>query len=1687
MARPSNKRKLEDPNQSDPDDEDYDATAKRSSRPAKSGNRPPKKAKKSRREYASDASEISESDDVGEESFGADDVEEEVPELDERTGRPKRTSTKRTVKYEETSDDSEGLEVEEESVIPSSKPSKMVKLALGHSSRAKRVMRALSAPRGRHGSSAEPTSASTRRSNRLHHDEQDPILALTDSGRHAQIIRPGTRSPEAETSRPRRGGKGIKAPAPSAIFEDEEGISVSRSQEHAEDDPAFNTQGREFGGKSVSRSRTSDDTGGMAKPELREDLATEVDVAAGRATIPGGHNFEDGEDEDPVELPNPPPADDEEDDEEGPVAGTRRSKRTAHSENERRRTQASRQERKARGAEHTSDFEFDPSEPEEENVSSSESSQGSPRKASQNKDDEGDESSNTRKSGRLAKASSKMTVSGDVGVSESEERNGDEAEELAEELEELQGKRQITYQRAAPKLRNRKKAVDYRILRPDLLVTDDAEPQSAVSPARRGRGGGGSWQRSLFSTYGPFGGAAGLPPVFGGPAGTGATGGVDSDSSDDERMPRSGGLGGGVGMTPTTAAAPGLLPPPQTHGADPTTGQSGTPANLGKIKDRKALADADPLGVDQNVDFDSVGGLQDQINQLKEMVSLPLLYPEIFQRFHVTPPRGVLFHGPPGTGKTLLARALAASVSSQGRKITFYMRKGADALSKWVGEAERQLRLLFDEARNNQPSIIFFDEIDGLAPVRSSKQEQIHASIVSTLLALMDGMDGRGQVIVIGATNRPDSIDPALRRPGRFDREFYFPLPSTIARRSIIDIHTKEWTPGLSSDFKDQLAAVTKGYGGADLRALCTEAALNAVQRRYPQIYSSNEKLKIDPSTITITAKDFMISVKKLVPSSERSASSGAAPLPRHIEPLLRNSLLEIRDLIGKALPQKKRLTALEEAQYEEYHDPDGGFQREQVEQDFETSRIFRPRLLIRGQPGMGQHYLAAALLNHFEGLHVQSFDLPTLLSDSTRSSEAALIQLFAEVRRHKPSVIYIPNVDSWYRAVGPIVISTFLGLLRSLPPTEPVLLLGFLENEVEQVDKGMLKDLFGFSQKNQYELTRPDKPSRRAYFGNITGYIRKAPSDFPDPDNRKRRKLEELEVAPPPSPPRPPTKEEQQAQKKKDRQVLNLLKIKIQPIMDQIKLKYRKFRTGVVEDDQIRYIYEEDDPNLVTTDATPRQLFRPFEKSRDKEGVPGLLEVASDKFYYNLNIQIIEERLSNGWYKRPKDFLTDIRCLAKDSKMSGDRDRTLKANELLANVEVDMAMLESDPYLVDCENVHNREMQRLKDKESKHARAAAAEANTTVQAASIIATAGTGSNSDQPPSGPVQLGEPVPPEPPALPITPSRPSAVDSHLSNGYSAGPTGHTSDPKSQTSRSNGSSVPSRHDGDVHMADSEEGSATQRFGPQSGPYESHEPSQQSQPFWGTLATQRDRAAASNPSGANTQRSQKSLLTAMPPGAHPDEFANSASTTTSGKKTSDNSNPSSGPWNTQSSNGVGFGARRDVPDFSGIESKGHGDSQLPDTQGSSFIEMNESIVRLTDETEVASSQGSGGPSSQSQPNSHQGSQPPVPPFSAPSRQATSGSIQSILNNAPQGRGPEKIMDVSFIDSLHEQFTERTSGCTIEQIEQINTALMDSVWKQRGEWNRTKVGKEVMEVFNEIILDIDAMQEIFPASLATQ
>ena len=735
MPNRSKRLRDEDPLRSDSADSDYDEATSRATKSKKSSRSQHGKPSRKRQRtagYGADGSEdISEESDVSEVSDEPE-VEPEQPEVSEATGRPLRKAAKeRKLNYNESDDPSEP-EAIESTPPPRRKPkakSLMVKLNVRTPQITPNPTRKHTRARSGSLGIARPNSAgflpfATRRSSRIAHDDSEPIVALTDSGRHADIVRPGTRSPETAPPRSRKGGKGIKSTPSTSMVAEEVDSSARTKEEPADDDEVATADvGVEIAASMEEQDEDAEDMAlvldgneilGQSDGQLQ---IVDIDEAAVIAES-GDEGRAEEEDEDPIGQNSRritrhggkklPAASQEDPPIRGAGRSTRRSLRSAH-ETRKNRSRGGRQE--------SSDFEPVLDEGGEENVSDSEVSSASPRKASQANDD--DDSNNSRRSGRLAKSRNRSQRG-----QASDERDSEEAEELAEELQDLHRDRPRRTARAEilfddkPKTRKRK-PVDYRILRPDLaLPVEDDGPPSATTPSRRGRGPtGGTWQRSLFSTYGPFGGAGGPTPVFGGPGGIGAAGGVDSDSSDDENMqrPRGPALGGTLGMTPTSAMPPnlGLFLPPQTHASDPHQGPSGTPANLGKIKDKQALADADPLGVDQNVNFDSVGGLQGHIDQLKEMVALPLLYPEIFQRFHVTPPRGVLFHGPPGTGKTLLARALASSVSTQGRKVTFYMRKGADALSKWVGEAERQLRLLFEEARKTQPSIIFFDEIDG--------------------------------------------------------------------------------------------------------------------------------------------------------------------------------------------------------------------------------------------------------------------------------------------------------------------------------------------------------------------------------------------------------------------------------------------------------------------------------------------------------------------------------------------------------------------------------------------------------------------------------------------------------------------------------------------------------------------------------------------------------------------------------------------------------------------------------------------------------------------------------------------------------------------------------------------------------------------------------------------------------------
>nr|XP_020490645.1 ATPase family AAA domain-containing protein 2 isoform X1 [Labrus bergylta] len=608
---------------------------------------------------------------------------------------------------------------------------------------------------------------------------------------------------------------------------------------------------------------------------------------------------------------------------------------------------------------------------------------------------------------------------------------------------------------------------------------------------------------------------------------------------------------------------------------------------LGIHKDRMkigaSLADVDPMQIDKTVRFESIGGLSRHISALKEMVVFPLLYPEVFERFKIQPPRGCLFYGPPGTGKTLVARALANECSQDERKVSFFMRKGADCLSKWVGESERQLRLLFDQAYQMRPSIIFFDEIDGLAPVRSSRQDQIHSSIVSTLLALMDGLDGRGEVVVIGATNRLDSIDPALRRPGRFDREFLFGLPDREARKDILKIHTRQWTPPPSDIFLEELADKCVGYCGADIKAVCSEAALCALRRRYPQIYSSSQKLVLDVNSIAITNKDFMCAMSKMVPAAQRAVVSPAKALIPAIRPLLSAALQNILTTVSRVFPHaeqglKRRReqdvgcgVSEDDLMFSEDEEsgvlPGGQTSLSQLKTpaangllNFSRSVLshptsYRPRLLLQGRPGSGQSaHLAPALLHALEKFTVYTLDMAVLFGASATAPEETCAQIFVEAKRTSPSILYIPHIGQWWETVGPALKATFLSLLSSIPAFAPILLLATCSLQYEQLSVEV-QELFRVEYGEVFHVQVPTNRERRNFFEDlILNQAAKAPS------SKKKAVLRALEVLPvAPAPPRRQlTEEETQRLEEQEEDTLRELRLFLRDVTNRLSLDKR-------------------------------------------------------------------------------------------------------------------------------------------------------------------------------------------------------------------------------------------------------------------------------------------------------------------------------------------------------------------------------------------------------------------------------------------------------------------------------------------------------------------------------------------------
>ncbi|XP_026227888.1 ATPase family AAA domain-containing protein 2 isoform X2 [Anabas testudineus] len=680
---------------------------------------------------------------------------------------------------------------------------------------------------------------------------------------------------------------------------------------------------------------------------------------------------------------------------------------------------------------------------------------------------------------------------------------------------------------------------------------------------------------------------------------------------------------------------------------------------LGIHKDRMkigaSLADVDPMQIDRTVRFDSIGGLSRHISALKEMVVFPLLYPEVFERFRIQPPRGCLFYGAPGTGKTLVARALANECSQGERKVSFFMRKGADCLSKWVGESERQLRLLFDQAYQMRPSIIFFDEIDGLAPVRSSRQDQIHSSIVSTLLALMDGLDGRGEVVVIGATNRLDSIDPALRRPGRFDREFLFSLPDREARKDILKIHTRQWTPSPSDTFLEELADKCVGYCGADIKAVCSEAALCALRRRYPQIYSSSQKLVLDVNSIAITNRDFMSAMSKMVPAAQRAVVSPAKALIPAIRPLLSTTLQNILHAVSRVFPhaeqglKRKREQDVscgvfeDEMMFSEDDDFEVCASGQTLHSQLKTPAAngllslkgssiisslsrsvlsqptsYRPRLLLEGTPGSGQSsHLAPAVLHTLEKFTVYTLDMAVLFGTSATTPEETCAQIFVEAKRTSPSILYIPHIGQWWETVGPALRATFLSLLSSIPAFSPIFLLATCNLCYNQLNTEV-QELFRLEYGEVFHIQVPTSRERRIFFEDlILNQAAKAPM------SKKKAVLHALEVLPvaPPPPPRQLTEEEIQKLEEQEEDTLRELRLFLRDVTNRLSQDKR---------------------------------FKAFTKPVDLEEVPDYAEVIKKP----MDLSTVLSKIDLHQYGTVKEFLEDVDLIWQNAlEYNPDRD----------------------------------------------------------------------------------------------------------------------------------------------------------------------------------------------------------------------------------------------------------------------------------------------------------------------------------------------------------------------------------------------------------------------------------------------
>jgi len=437
-------------------------------------------------------------------------------------------------------------------------------------------------------------------------------------------------------------------------------------------------------------------------------------------------------------------------------------------------------------------------------------------------------------------------------------------------------------------------------------------------------------------------------------------------------------------------------------------------------------------GVPQ-VSYEDIGGLKDEIQKVREMIELPLRHPEIFEKLGVEAPKGVLLYGPPGTGKTLLAKAVANESNAH-----FISISGPEIMSKFYGESEARLREIFKEAKEKAPSIIFIDEIDSIAPKREEVTGEVERRVVSQLLSLMDGLEARGKVIVIAATNRPNALDPALRRPGRFDREIEIKVPDKKGRLEILQIHTRHMPLAPDVDL-EKLASVTHGFVGADLEYLCKEAAMKALRRVLPSLKLDEEKIPPEVlNNLVVTMEDFENALKEITPSAMR-------------EVYLETPDVRWEDIGGLESVKRELMEAVEwPLKYPELYKK-LGYQMPKG-------------ILLYGPSGTGKTLLAKAVATESEANFI-SVRGPELLSKWVGESERGIREVFRRARQAAPCIIFFDEID----AIAPVrglggdsmvterVVSQLLTELDGIQPLSGVVVLA-ATNRIDMLDPALLR-----------------------------------------------------------------------------------------------------------------------------------------------------------------------------------------------------------------------------------------------------------------------------------------------------------------------------------------------------------------------------------------------------------------------------------------------------------------------------------------------------------------------------------------------------------------------------------------------------------------------------------------------------